>query len=262
MNRQSPLSRKLPERPGAPGVIASEAKFYISTHSFVCRVRRHWIILDVRSDQYYCIPAREFGFLGPHIHGWPSVAPEIAQAVDRHADTKSSLEAQLVAKGILTEDPMVGWASSPAQLSVPTSILDTSALPAAKSARVLLVSAFWLACARADRLLRRQTFESIVKAIEARRIKRSAGEPSVDPHRLRHLVAAFNALRLWYPRAYLCLFDSLALLEFLARQDIYPRWTFGVTADPFQAHCWLQDGSTVLNDSLSRVSGYTPIMSV
>jgi len=173
-----------------------------------------------------------------------------------------SLEAQLVAKGVLTEDPMVGRAFSPAPLPVPTSILNTNALPSAKRSRALLVSTFWLACARADRRLRRHTFESIVKVVEARRIKGSGGEPSVDPHRLRYLVAAFNALRLWYPRAYMCLFDSLALLEFLAWEDIYPRWAFGVTADPFLAHCWLQEGSTVLNDSLSRVCGYTPIMSV
>lgn len=243
-------------------MIASQAKFYISTHSFVCRVRRHWIILDVHSDQYYCIPAREFGFLGPHIHGWPSIASEIAPAVDRHSDSTTSLEAQLVAKGVLTEDPMGGRAFSRAPFTVPTSILNTNASPSAKRSRARLVWTFWLACASADRRLRRQTFESIVMVVEARRLKRSGREPSVDPHRLRYFVAAFNALRLWYPRTYLCLFDSLALLEFLAWQDIYPRWVFGVTADPFLAHCWLQEGSTVLNDSLNRVSGYTPIMSV
>jgi hypothetical protein len=135
-------------------------------------------------------------------------------------------------------------------------------VPSAHGSRALLISAFWLACATADRRLRRQTFESISKEVEARRVERSGRRPSDDAQTVRYLVATFNGLRLWYPRAYLCLFDSLALLEFLAGHDIYPRWTFGVTADPFQAHCWLQDGPIVLNDVLSRVSGFTPIMSV
>jgi Transglutaminase-like superfamily len=37
---------------------------------------------------------------------------------------------------------------------------------------------------------------------------------------------------------------------------------FGVNADPFEAHCWVQAGSVVLNDTLGRVSSFTPIMSV
>jgi hypothetical protein len=242
--------------------IPAQAKFYISKHSFVCRVRRHWIILDAHRDKYYCIPAREFALLGPSLHGWLSIAREIPRVADRYASNTELLEAQLVAEGVLTESLTSGRELSPSALAIPTSILRADDSPSARGSRALLVSTFWLACARADRLLRRGTFESIVKDVEARRLERSGRRPPDDPHTLRYLVATFNGLRLWYPRAYLCLFDSFALLEFLAWHDIYPRWTFGVTADPFQAHCWLQDGSIVLNDALNRVSGYTPIMSV
>jgi hypothetical protein len=72
----------------------------------------------------------------------------------------------------------------------------------------------------------------------------------------------FERLRLFYPRSYLCLFDSLALIHFLARFDVYPDWVFGVNADPFEAHCWVQAGNVVLNDTVARVSGFTPIMVV
>jgi hypothetical protein len=57
------------------------------------------------------------------------------------------------------------------------------------------------------------------------------------------------------------LFESLALLEFLARYNFFPQVVFGVVADPFQAHCWLQEGSTILNDDLERVGRYRPILS-
>ena len=260
---QSRPSRAPPERTNASvDSIANKRKFFISKHSHVCRARRHWIILDVHSDQYYCIPARQFDLLGPYIHGWPSVASELPPASDRHSETTKDVLAQLVSKGVLTERLTSERELSLSPLAGPTSILKTDDVPSAHCSRALLVTTFWIACATADRRLRKQTFESIVQRVDARRSGRAAQRPADDLQILRYLVAAFNSLRLWYPRAYLCLFDSLALLEFLSWHGIYPRWTSGVTADPFQAHCWLQDGPIVLNDVLSRVCGFTPIMSV
>jgi hypothetical protein len=43
---------------------------------------------------------------------------------------------------------------------------------------------------------------------------------------------------------------------------VYPDWVFGVNADPFEAHCWVQAGNVVLNDTVAWVSGFTPIMVV
>jgi len=87
-----------------------------------------------------------------------------------------------------------------------------------------------------------------------------AGAPDFD--RARSLVRVFARLRWYYPRPYLCLFDSLALLHFLARFDLFPDWVFGVSADPFEAHCSVQLGDVVLNDTVERVSALIPIMSV
>ena len=83
-----------------------------------------------------------------------------------------------------------------------------------------------------------------------------------DVERVRTLVKAFDALRPWYPRPYLCMFDSLALLHFLAWHGVFPEWVFGVTAEPFKAHCWVRAGTTVLNDTLERTGAFTPIMQV
>lgn len=58
------------------------------------------------------------------------------------------------------------------------------------------------------------------------------------------------------------MFDSLALLHFLARYRQFPRWVYGVKLKPFRAHCWVQAGDVVVNDIVDNVRGYTPIMSV
>jgi hypothetical protein len=98
-----------------------------------------------------------------------------------------------------------------------------------------------------------------VRARKSRNASRGGG---ADFERVRSLVSVFDRLRLFYPRSYLCLFDSLALIHFLAQFDVYPDWVFGVNADPFEAHCWVQAGNVVLNDTLARVSAFTPIMYV
>jgi len=59
-----------------------------------------------------------------------------------------------------------------------------------------------------------------------------------------------------------CLFDSLALLNFLASFSLFPQWIFGVQMRPFVAHCWVQHENAVLNDTPERVRDYVPIMSV
>jgi hypothetical protein len=79
---------------------------------------------------------------------------------------------------------------------------------------------------------------------------------------MRRQVIAFQFLRPWFPREFRCLFDSLALLEMLAACHLRPSWVFGVRAEPFEAHCWLQQDDIVLNDFIDYVSGFTPILIV
>jgi hypothetical protein len=84
----------------------------------------------------------------------------------------------------------------------------------------------------------------------------------VDPVAMKDLLHTFEVVRPFYPRPYLCLFDSLALIGYLAKQGQFPWLVFGVIAEPFQAHCWVQDGDMVINDTLDRVFPYTPILAV
>ncbi len=121
--------------------------------------------------------------------------------------------------------------------------------------------AFFLDSARASRQLRDQSFEATIAHVRARKQRANPARP-FDSKPARSALSAFDSLRLFYPRPYLCLFDSLALVHFVARFGLYPDWVFGVRAEPFEAHCWVQAGNVVLNDTVERVSAFTPIMSV
>jgi hypothetical protein len=83
-------------------------------------------------------------------------------------------------------------------------------------------------------------------------------EPPED--RRDRAVAQFRAARRLVPIAPNCLYDSLALARFLRRRGIRVELVIGVKLHPFGAHCWLQDGATVLNDSLAAAREFEPVL--
>ncbi|MDR7191804.1 lasso peptide biosynthesis B2 protein [Luteimonas terrae] len=70
---------------------------------------------------------------------------------------------------------------------------------------------------------------------------------------------AFARIRPYVPVDRSCLLDSLALARYLARRRMKADLVFGVSADPFSAHCWMQAGDLVLNDTAGNASAHSPI---
>jgi hypothetical protein len=89
-----------------------------------------------------------------------------------------------------------------------------------------------------------------------------------NPHRKvdsRAVVSAsrgFDRLAPWLPHDGVCLMRSLQQRLWLARQGLHADWVFGVRTWPFEAHCWLQAGDVVLDDTFDHASGFVPIMVV
>lgn len=73
------------------------------------------------------------------------------------------------------------------------------------------------------------------------------------------LASQFHRARPFVPIETCCLLDSIAMIRFLARRGIFAKLVFGVTGDPFSAHCWVQRGDMVLNDTVGHVTSHTPI---
>lgn len=122
------------------------------------------------------------------------------------------------------------------------------------------VAKFLAACWRASWLLRRRHISQVVGVVRARKQQLNAGIAAEADY--RSAVAIFRRLRPWYPRTYLCLWEALALVEYLAGRGLFPDWVFAVQAQPFGAHCWLQAGGVILNENTEYAGRFTPIMSV
>ncbi|MDR3438114.1 lasso peptide biosynthesis B2 protein [Telmatospirillum sp.] len=56
-----------------------------------------------------------------------------------------------------------------------------------------------------------------------------------------------------------CLERALALVGHLRRVGERADLVLGITARPFSAHCWVQQGPLLLGDRIERVSTFTPI---
>jgi hypothetical protein len=179
----------------------------------------------------------------------------------RHPDA-STIIRELENAGVLTEHT-IGRTERPSPVQdaiTPATDLAVSDETSVR-VRVLDVLLFTTSAIRAAATLRFSKIDRIVAAV-SRRSGRGQSLIHADLDRVRRAFIVFSTLRPFFPKEYLCLFDSLALLNFLAHYDLFPRWIFAVKMDPFAAHCWVQEGSVVLNDSIEYVRNYTPIMSV
>jgi hypothetical protein len=242
-------------------VKARVAMYFLSTDCHVCKAQGYWIILNLSRDKYLCVTHAALTPIGSSIYGWRGCDGDPANRQPL-GDGRDSLIESLLAKGVLTRNSDQGKAfvESVSETSDGTVAALDPVIPT--KATIFCLAYFLLACAKADWCLRKWELSRTLAKIERRR-------PSVGPRvrllkdsSVTEVIATFKELRPLYPRPYLCLFDSLALLEFLAGYHSYPRIVFGVVADPFQAHCWLQEGDMLLNDDLERVAKYKPILSV
>jgi hypothetical protein len=235
--------------------------YFLSKDCFVCRMGSYWIILSADRDRYLCVAHAELASIGEQLYGWRSRNDSTAWPSPIAAQTDKLVES-LTNNGIITSNPKIGKPFTESEYPTPESRIEASESTTSAHLPLFWILRFFLACAKVDWQLRAKALSRTLARIERRRLRAEySGAVRNAPH-ASSLVAAFQRLRPLYPRSYLCLFDSLALLEFLASYRFLPRVVFGVVADPFRAHCWLQDGSTVINDELERVGQYKPILSM
>jgi hypothetical protein len=235
--------------------------YFLSKDCFVCNIQDYWIILSASRDRYMCVTHADLASIGHRLHGWQDRgnAAEYFAKFDSEADT---LIDSLTLKGIVTANPSDGKPFAESKWLVCESGVENPEPDAPAKRPLFRVTRFFLACARIDWNLRKKNLFGTLSRIERRRLHVPLSAAICNVTYASTLIAAFKELRPLYPRPYLCLFDSLALLEFLASYRVFPQMVFGVVADPFQAHCWLQEGNVVLNDDIERVGKYKPILSV
>lgn len=210
-----------------------------------CQVDGRLIFLDVRNDHYFRLSDDlEHSFIA-YAKG------------NRGADV-----AALVARSILvTSEDTQSWI---APVSVETPRRSALEQPSPASLHLNSLVEVFVAICSMRRQLRTRPLELILESTMALRPEEPQGDPSSRSASalekpLLDASGEFRLARAYAPAENRCLLDSLSMIGFLAKRKLRASIVFGVTSEPFSAHCWVQAGDLVLNDTVGHANAYTPI---
>jgi hypothetical protein len=241
------------------------ASYFLSPHVHVCVAGKQVILLDLERDKYLAVAHPHP--VGRWVRGWPPpqavpVAAVRAPAPPAAPGPENGLLAKMISQGLLVTDPALGKEAAPVVVDEPKVALVEYDVRARPRAGLKHLWNLFGAYAAAQWSLEHRPIKAVVQAARLRR-RRARGSPGPDIATIRGLVTAFVHLRpLFYTAREACLLDSLTLTHFLARYGVFPSWIFGVKTDPFYAHCWVQQGDFVFNDSPDFIKGFSPILVV
>jgi hypothetical protein len=199
------------------------------------------VFLNVRSDSYACLP------------GGAVLAEICASGRDlRLCDPR--LGEDLAAAGLVQSRREPAPSHNPLLLPRPTAsaLADTAERPEWRDFPQALNCLF-------DVLIRYRgrSFANILASATQGAADSVSDTPSAA---LISVVQGFHRWSPYLPVSGKCLLQSFMLLRLIRRSGHDAAWVFGVSTWPFRAHCWLQCGHVVLNDTFERVRAYQPIM--
>ena len=210
-----------------------------------CRLDGGLIFLDVRRDAYFRLSSRlERAFI----------------ACLENSECDDSEVAKLIARGILVEG--LAPAVPASTLAAPTrSAVEQGTIEGAPSLWDVLETIYITSAVRVQ--LRVQKLHRILHALDVYRqcrapLESTSNDPAIESS-LRSAAHAFLHARRYVPIETRCLLDALSMTRYLAKRGHHVRIVFGVTEDPFAAHCWVQVGDLLLSDAIGNVETYTPI---
>jgi hypothetical protein len=219
------------------------ADFFLPPHVHFCYRGDAVVFLDLRQDDYTLVSGED--------------AAALRKLSSRDAPPSDALK-NLLDGGLLTRDRSAGRAVAPTvDKPANESLLDSESRPTARVSAAHVWN-FFVASTLAAAQLRWNRLERTIARVQRRKARHTA--TLIDIGKARELVAVFERLRSFFPRRYLCLYDSLALVEFLARHGVFPDWMFAIKLEPWSAHCWVQAAGLIFNEDVEEAAGYTPVM--
>ena len=204
------------------------------------------VFLDLARDRYYAL-GRDASRAAQH------TLAASGEALD------GDLSRKLEKAGLLASAPQRGRAFAVTSHALPVRDLH-DVVERAGPADVLLALA---SRSRASHALRRRHIsEAVARRRAVKKSWRARRRRTPDEAVLVRRAARLAALRPLASNHNACLLNSLSLLFHLGRAGADLDWVFAVKAVPFEAHCWVQLGDLVLNDTVDATRGYAPIMVV
>lgn len=210
-----------------------------------CRVDGHLIFLDIQNDRYFRLAECMESALATYLDD---------------GDAPDSSIRRLIERKILIDERVDPDCTPISFTKTPTRSAMEEAVHARRASVSELLDTFAIVCS-IQRQLKTHSLKQILGNLSSFREKRTSQASMSRPSEAHVLeaAAAFRSARLYVPIDTCCLLDSIAMVKFLAKRELHADLVFGVTGDPFSAHCWAQRDTTVLNDALGHALAFTPI---
>lgn len=210
-----------------------------------CEAGDRLVFLDVESDRYLCLP--------------PSLEATLVAYLSSESPTDLDVT-ELVARNILVNRPPGARSTRQAAETPKRSAMEMAAH--GRPVRVIEALEIFTIVLHTRLKLKLRPFREVLGILSDGKCNASARtrtRQSVPEHDLIDSAAVFRRVRLYVPVGMRCLVDSIAMARFLRRRNFHTDVVFGVAVDPFSAHCWVQAGDLVLNDTLGNVTSHIPI---
>ena len=209
-----------------------------------CEIGERFVFLDLFKQRYFVLQAEtELQFRHLCSHGEDRTEPALIQAL--------SQTGLLVPASAPRELRSCGRPPLP-QSSLVDQKLEVSTKAALDAACRLAAASF------GTRLL---PLSLSISRLQRRKVV-AARRPEPRHDLLSGTAAAFQKAGLILPPLDQCLSRSIALCGALLGQGFTPELVVGVRLNPFRAHCWVQDGPTLLNEYVDEARAFTPILVV
>lgn len=218
------------------------ASYRLNDDLSFCRIDGRLIFLDTTGDRYFRLSGTLANALEDHIAGLEVSSESISHLVERKilTDTRSSTNSTAAT-------PIIASRSALELLSTP----EADGIGAIAETLAVLF--------RTKHQLRTRRLWKVLEDAISRRPPESRQDWELTERRLLSQAHSFLNARRFIPIENNCLLDSISMIMFLAKRGLHANMVFGVTDDPFSAHCWLQYHDLILNDALGNVRAYTVI---
>jgi hypothetical protein len=244
------------DQPNVPHTDAEAGPLlHLARHVQACRVDEQIILLDLKRGRYLAVSGVTFEL----VHGSSLTVKRSPASVDV-VTTLRVLAQRLAVSGLLADNPIPARFSR--ALQEPTRSFDVEEAALQPRTTVACATRLLICATRAAVSIRVRSLIAIATVLERRRACQTH-RPPPDPAAISMVAATYEHLRpLALTARDQCLQDSLALVHFMAADDLHPRWVIGVKTRPFGAHAWVQHDDMVLNDQHEHVRRFIPILVV
>lgn len=159
----------------------------------------------------------------------------------------------------LIDHDIVRWADSAIRpaLCLPLPCPDTNGRDRGMEAPSALMITALVHYAFAIAHLKSRSLNRILDSIAFDKQRLSADGSAQDP---AEVAAGFMAAARLITARGRCLARSIAIARTLVSRGIAPDLVLGVKLRPFEAHCWVQHGKTLISDDPGTVAPFSPIL--